>query len=172
MLVLRPGDAQETAWAWSAALKNTRGPTALILTRQNLEVYPKADADWRKTAEKGAYIVKDTEGKPDVVVIATGSEVSLAVKAAEAVKNKKVRVVSMLSRERFLSQDAGFQESIAPRGVRTIVAEVGVSFGWEGFVQSPKDLFTIDSFGLSGPGEKVAAALGRDQASLEKLIAR
>jgi transketolase len=172
MLVLRPGDAQETAWAWSAALKNTRGPTALILTRQNLEVYPKADADWRKTAEKGAYIVKDTEGKPDVVVIATGSEVSLAVKAAEAVKNKKIRVVSMLSRERFLSQDAGFQESIAPRGVRTIVAEVGVSFGWEGFVQSPKDLFTIDSFGLSGPGEKVAAALGRDQASLEKLIAR
>jgi transketolase len=171
-LVLRPGDAQETAWAWAAALKHTKGPTALILTRQNLEVYPKADANWRKTAEKGAYIVKNSEGKPDVVVIATGSEVSLAVKAAEGVKNKKVRVVSMLSRERFLSQDAGFQESILPRGVRTIVAEVGVSFGWEGFVQSREDLFTIDTFGLSGPGQKVADAFGRNQASLEKLIAR
>ena len=170
MVVLRPGDAQGTARAWAMALKRTDGPTALILTRQNLEVYPKADAGWEKTIEKGAYIVKDCAGKPDVVVAATGSEVSLAVKAAEGVANRKVRVVSMPSRELFLAQDDSFREGILPSGVRTIVAEVGVSYGWEGIATNRRDLFTIDSFGMSGPGQKVADTLGRNGEALRKLI--
>ena len=148
------------------------GPTALILTRQNLEVYPKADADWKNTAAKGAYVAKDCDGKPDVVVAATGSEVSLAVKAAEAVKGKKVRVVSILSRERFYAQDKAFRDKLLPPGTRTIVAELGVSYGWEGIASSKEDLFTVDDFGMSGPGQKIADALGRNQEALEKLIAK
>ncbi len=170
--VLRPGDAQETALAWQLALKRTDGPTAIVLTRQNLEVYPKADADWKKTAAKGAYVAKDCEGKPDIVVVATGSEVSLAVKAAAAVAGKKIRVVSVLSRERFLAQDKAFREKVLPPGVRTVVAELGVSYGWEGIASSREDLFTVDDFGLSGPGDKIAEALGRNQKSLEKLLSK
>ncbi len=169
LLVLRPGDAQETALAWKTALARHDGPTALVLTRQNLPVYPKADPDWADSFRRGAYIVKDPAGSPEVVVLATGSEVSLAVQAAEA-SGRKVRVVSMPSRELFLAQDRAFREKILPPGVRVIVAEVGVSCGWDGFVRDRKDLFTIDGFGLSGPGPKVAEALHRDQSSLEKLI--
>ncbi|GAB4371303.1 MAG: transketolase [Spirochaetales bacterium] len=168
--VFRPGDAEETAWAWKEALKHTDGPTALVLSRQNLEVYPKADPDWRKTAQQGAYIVKDSAGKPDVVVVATGSEVSLALKAVEQAAISNVRIVSMVCREQFLNQDPQFQHQILPPGVRTIVAELGSSLGWEGFVQDRKDLFCLDTFGLSGPGQKVAEALGRGAPQLAQLI--
>ncbi len=169
LVVLRPGDAQETAAAWETALRRTDGPTALVLTRQNLEVYPKADPDWKDSFRRGAYVVRDPGGAPDTIVLATGSEVSLAVKAAEAAGGK-VRVVSMPSRELFMAQDKAYREKVLPPDIRTIVAEVGVSYGWEGFVRSRDDLFTIDTFGMSGPGPKVAEALHRDGKSLEKLI--
>lgn len=169
LLVLRPGDAQETAKAWEMALARHDGPTALILTRQNLPVYPKADPNWKENFRRGAYIVKDSAQAADTVILATGSEVSLAVQAAEE-GGGQVRVVSMPSRELFLAQDKAFQEEVLPPGIRCIVAEVGVSLGWEGFVRDRKDLFTIDSFGLSGPGSQVASALGRDKEALKKLI--
>jgi transketolase len=170
--VFRPGDGEETAWAWKSALSHIDGPTALVLSRQNLEVYPKADKDWKKTAQQGAYIVKEAEGKPELVIVATGSEVSLALKAVELSGKKNVRVVSMLCREQFLAQKEDFRKNILPSGVRTIVAELGSSQGWEGFVQSSEDLFTLDDFGLSGPGEQVAEALGRSEKHLAQLINR
>ncbi|MDR3336547.1 MAG: transketolase, partial [Treponema sp.] len=104
VLVLRPGDAEETAEAWNIALNRNDGPAVLVLSRQNLTVYAKEDPDWKNTLKTGAYIVKKAEGgKSDVVVIATGSEVNLALEAAAGSK-KKVQVVSMVSRELFESQ--------------------------------------------------------------------
>lgn len=168
--VFRPGDADETAWAWKEALLRTDGPTALVLSRQNLEVYPKADPNWQETAKRGAYIVKDSPGNPNLVIVATGSEVSLALKAAEQSGVQNIRVVSMVCREQFLDQDLEFRNRILPSGVRTIVAELGSSFGWDGFVQDRNDLFCLDCFGLSAPGQKVAEALGRGMQHLVQLI--
>ena len=168
--VLRPGDAEETAESWRMALNKTDGPTALALTRQNLTVYPKADKQWKKTIKKGAYIVKDTDGTPDIIITATGSEVELALKAAEAVPGKKIRVISMISREQYLKQNKAFKTSLHPAGVRTIVVEAGVSSGWEGFVSSEEDMLCIDSFGESGPASKVADHFGLNMENLIIII--
>jgi len=173
MTLLRPGDAQETAFAWKWALKKTDGPVALALTRQNLTVYPKP-TNWETEAAKGAYVVRDGGAKPDLTIVATGSEVSLALAAADAATAAggptNIRVVSMISRETFLRQPKAWRESVVPTDVRTIVAEIAVSSGWEGFVDTPEDLFCLDTFGASGPGAKVATHFGRDQEGLVKLI--
>jgi len=160
MVTLRPGDAQETAIAWLLALERKDGPTALALTRQGLEVYEKADKDWMHTVARGAYIVKDTEGTPDIVVVATGSEVTLALEAVKQVTDKKIRVVSMLSREIFKAQDKAFKEKILPPGVKTFVAEAGVTGGWEGIASTPECVLGLNRFGESGPAAKVAEHLG------------
>ncbi|MFP4444192.1 MAG: transketolase [Spirochaetia bacterium] len=171
--VLRPGDAQETALAWQMALEREDGPTVLALTRQNLPVYEKQDADWEKNARKGAYIVSEA-GEPDRTIIATGSEVSLAVKTAQRMKDEKgmkIRVVSMVSKELFQAQDKAFRDRIVPPGVKTVVAEAGVSLGWEGFAGVPERLFTLDRFGASGPGKEVAEYLGLTEDILIKKLA-
>jgi transketolase len=171
MRVLRPGDAEETALAWGMALARKEGPTALSLTRQKLEVYEKADPDWKHTvAARGAYIAKECDGTPDVVVAATGSEVTLALQAADLVKAKKVRVVSVMCKELFEAQDKGFREELFPAGVRVVVAETGVRFGWCSIASSPEDILSIESFGESGPGSKVAAHFGFTPENLAKLI--
>ena len=170
--LLRPGDAEETTAAWMMAMKRTNGPTVLVFTRQNIEVYAKGDADWRKTITRGAYVVSDGGAAPDVVVVATGSEVTLALAAAALVKGKKVRVVSMISRVLFLSQDKAFREKIIPSGARVIAAEAGVTSGWEAIATSREDLFGIDRFGESGKGPEVAAHLGFTAEKLAGLISR
>ncbi|MDR1073585.1 MAG: transketolase [Treponema sp.] len=165
--VLRPADAEETAVAWEMALENSAGPTALALSRQNIAVFEKADPDWRNTIRTGAYIVKKVDN-PTVVVIATGSEVGLALDAAKKVEEKsekKVQVVSMISRELFESQPKAIQDAIIPGGqcecgcVKIVVAEAGVRSGWERWTAA-KNIFSIDRFGESGPAEKVAAHFG------------
>jgi transketolase len=154
--VLRPADAEETELAWHIAIERSDGPTALALTRQNLEVFPKADPQWRTTMRRGAYVASDSQGRPSVVVIATGSEVTAALKAKASSGRTDVRVVSMPSRGLFLAQDASFRDGIVPPGTRRIVVEAGVSQGWE--VLAPGGtMITIDRFGESG----TAAALGR-----------
>jgi len=170
--VLRPADAQETALAWTMALERTDGPTVLALTRQNLTVFPKADGNWRTTARRGAYIVKDCEGTPDVVLAASGSEVNLVLDAAALCPDKKIRVVSVLSLELFLSQEPTFRQSIIPEGVRTITAEVGVRTGWESLAASPEDMVSLDRFGISGPGEQVAVRLGFTPERIAELVKR
>ena len=157
--VLRPADAEETALAWKMALERTDGPTVLALTRQNVPVFAKADPDWQETIKIGAYIVKKSVGTPDVVLIATGSEVSMALAAAEKVQGKQVQVVSMISRELFEQQPAAVRNVMVPEGVRTVVVEAGIRMGWEAWAKDA-DILSVDRFGESGPGDKVAEHLG------------
>jgi transketolase len=171
VLVLRPGDAEESAEAWAMAMEHTKGPVVLGLSRQNITVFPKADPDWRNTIRVGAYIAKQVEGSPDIVIIATGSEVSMALDAAAKVTDKKIRVVSMISKELFESQPAAIRDAMIPPGARVIVSEAGVRFGWERWAK-PEDIHSIDRFGESGPAPKVAEHLGMTAEGLLKIINR
>jgi transketolase len=170
LLLLRPGDAEETELAWRIAIERRDGPTVLALTRQGLAVYAKADPQWRTTIRRGAYIAKDCEGAPDVVIVATGSEVSVAVQAAAALTDRKVRVVSMLSRGLFDAQPMDFQKTMVPPGAKKVVFEAGVSFGWKGIADDSTLVVGIDRFGESGAYQKIAEHLGITAASLEKRI--
>jgi transketolase len=151
------------------AMERPDGPTVLALSRQNLTVYPKADPDWRNTVRTGAYVVSKPEGKPDVVVIATGSEVGLALAAAEKAEGKKVQVVSMVAKELFEAQNAPIRDAIVPPGARVVVCEAGCRMGWERWAKV-EDILSIDRFGESGPGDKVAAHLGLTADALAALI--
>lgn len=167
LVVIRPGDAEETAFAWKFLLGYREGPGALILSRQALPVYKKSSR-WQNSAEKGAYIVKECEGTPDIVLLATGSEVSLALKAARE-SDKKVRVISVLSRELFLQSEKSFRKSLIPDNCRVITIEAGVTQGWEGFTSDRKDCLGLKTFGHSGPGSSVAEYMGL---TLETLLYR
>ncbi len=166
--VIRPGDEEETAEAWLMAMQRLDGPTALLLTRQNLETYAKP-SDWKDSMRKGAYIVRDVDGTPDVVVAASGSEVNLALEAA-ASSAKKVRVVSVASMERLREQPRTYYERLFPAGVKVVTAEVGVSQGWEWIASSTELTFALNRFGESGPAADVAEHLGFTAAQLQKLI--
>jgi transketolase len=169
--VLRPADPEETAEAWAMAMENREGPTVLALSRQNTTVFPKADPDWRNTLRTGAYIAKKAAPSPDVVILATGSEVGLALDAAKILEEqgRKVQVVSMISRELFEAQPQALRDAVVPPGVRTLVCEAGVRAGWEGWAK-PGDILSIDRFGESGPAAKVADALGFTAAALAARI--
>ena len=150
--VIRPCDRTETEGAWLMALEAKDRPTALVLTRQNLEQLPGADAH---KVEKGAYIIDDCEGTPEYILIATGSEVALAVKAkAElSAQGKKVRVVSMPNMEAFDRQDAAYKESVLPNSVRKRVAIEALSdFGWYKYVGLDGKVVSMHGFGASGNG--------------------
>jgi transketolase len=172
LYVLRPADPQETAVAWKIALGRSDGPSALSLTRQKLSVFAKDDPQWQKTAEKGAYIARDCDGKPDVVFVATGSEVSLALEAAAEMKGQKVRVVSMLCKELFMQQDDGFKQKLIPKGVKTVVAEAGVAYGWADIATDNEHIVSIERFGDSAPGGEVAQHLGLTKEALIKTAKR
>ena len=158
--VLRPADAQETVLAWKMALERTDGPTVLALTRQGLAVFDKADGGWEKTARRGAYIVKDCEGTPETVLAATGSEVTLALAAAALRPGKKIRVVSIISRELFLAQDREFRETLIPPAAQTITIEVGVGAGWEALASSSANMVCLGRFGISAPAAQAAERFG------------
>ena len=170
LVTLRPGDAEETAEAWLMALERKDGPTALSLTRQGLTVYGKHDKEWKSNLRKGAYIVHEPDGKPEVVLIATGSEVTLALEAVSKLKTKRIRVVSMISLELFKKQEANFKNNIIPNDVRRVVVEAGTSFGWAGMIENENDVVSIDRFGESGPGQQVADDLGLSVDNLVKKI--
>jgi len=168
--VLRPADAEETAEAWAMAMEYATGPTALALSRQNLTVFPKADPDWKNTIRTGAYIVKQADGTPDAVIIATGSEVGLALEAATKT-SKKIRIVSMVNKELFESQPAAVRNAIVPPGTRVIVCEAGIRTGWIRWAK-PEDILSIDRFGESGPADKVGEHLGMTANALAAIINR
>jgi transketolase len=170
VLLLRPGDAEETEMAWRIAVERRDGPTALALTRQGIAVYPKADLQWRSSIRRGAYVARDCEGAPDLVIVATGSEVSVALQAAAALTDRKVRVVSMISRALFDAQPMEAQRTLIPAGAKKVVFEAGVSFGWKGLADDSTLVVGIDRFGESGPYQKIAEHLGITAASLEKRI--
>ncbi|MGP1431658.1 MAG: transketolase [Treponema sp.] len=163
VLVLRPADAEETAVAWRMALEQKDRPTCLLLSRQNLPVLQKADPDWKTLMKNsGAYIIRNTEGSPDVTVLATGSEVSMACEAAGLAAPQQVRVVSVPSKELLDTASDTYRKQLAgDASHRSIVAEAGVKQGWEGWVLDPRmDIVSIDRFGESGPAKKVAEHLG------------
>ncbi|MEJ2345998.1 MAG: transketolase [Gammaproteobacteria bacterium] len=153
MSLWRPCDAVETAVAWAAAVERTDGPTSLIFSRQGLPHMSRSDAQI-KDIRRGGYVLRDTEGSPDAIVIATGSEVDLAVKAADelAGKGRKVRVVSMPSADVFNAQDAAYRESVLPAAVTARVAvEAGVTDYWYKYVGLNGKVVGIDRFGESAP---------------------
>ena len=167
--VLRPADAEEAVEAWKIAKDVKDRPVCICLSRQNLPVFEKEDPDWKNTIKTGAYIAKKSSDTPDVTVLATGSEVILAIEAAKLSK-KDVRVVSVLDKAAFESQPEVLINTIIGGAKKVIVAEAGISQGWEGFATSKNDLFTINRFGTSAPGDVVAKALGLTAENLAKII--
>ncbi|AEE17667.1 transketolase [Treponema brennaborense] len=172
MQVIRAGDAEETVEAWNMAMSVTDHPVCLFFTRQNITVYEKDDPDWRNTMRCGAYVVRRGADVPDVTVLATGSEVELALNAAKLVNGKTVRVVSVPDRELFASQPAALRKLITGAAPRVIVAEAGSKLGWEGFVSAEKDIFCLKDFGASGPAKKVAEHFGFTAEKLAELISQ
>ena len=153
MSVWRPCDSVETAVAWQAAIEKQHGPSCLILTRQNLPHQTRTPEQISAIA-KGGYILQDSDGTPDAIIIATGSEIALATGAAAqlAQTGKKVRVVSMPSVETFLAQDATYRESVLPAAVTARVAvEAGVTAAWYQFVGLQGKVVGLDTFGESAP---------------------
>lgn len=169
LTVLRPGDAEETVEAWKMAVGNISGPTVLALTRQNLSVFTKSDSNWQDTIRKGAYTAADCNGKPDVVVVATGSEVNLALDAAKK-SDKNVRVISMISRETFLKQEKTFRNQLIPAGTKTVAVEAGVRSGWGCIATSSEDILSIDTFGISAPAADIKNHFGLTVENLVKII--
>ncbi|MGV6817026.1 MAG: transketolase [Thiotrichales bacterium] len=150
MSVWRPCDAVESAVAWKSAVLRKNGPTSLIFSRQGLPHQERTD-EQIAAIEKGGYILKDSDGAPEVIVIATGSEVGLAVEAAAA-SSKNVRVVSMPSTDAFDAQDEAYRESVLPAAVTARVAvEAGVTGFWAKYVGLTGAVVGIDTFGESAP---------------------
>ena len=155
MTVIRPMDANETAEAWKSALKNKKGPTCLVLTRQNLPVYDRAGLGWAKSeeAQKGGYVLcedKDFEA----IIIATGSEVELAVEAKTKLNEQgvKVRIVSMPSTNIFDEQPQEYKDSVLPKNIlKRVAVEAGVTLGWYKYVGLEGRVIGLDRFGASAP---------------------
>ncbi len=153
MSLWRPADAVETAVAWKMAIERSDGPTCLILTRQNLDPQPRTP-EQLAAIERGGYVLRDCDGEPELLLIATGSEVALAMAAAEALsaKGRRVRVVSMPSTDRFDAQDAAYRESVLPSAVRRRVAiEAGISDYWRKYVGLEGRIVGMTRFGESAP---------------------
>ena len=159
MSVWRPCDAVESAVAWAQAAERRDGPTCLIFSRQGL-AHQARTAEQIEAVKKGAYVLKDCEGTPDCIVIATGSEVAIAMEAAEA-SGKKVRVVSMPNTNVFDAQDADYKESVLPKAVTARVAvEAAVTDGWYKYVGSNGKVVGIDRFGESAPAGELFKMFG------------
>ena len=157
--VFRPCDATETSAAWLAAVTSEKTPTALVLSRQNLNPIPGSSRE----ALKGGYVIDDCEGTPEAILIASGSEVDLAVKAkAElAAEGMKVRVVSMPCMDVFEEQSDEYKESVLPKAVRKRVAIEALSgFGWGKYVGLDGGYVTMNGFGASGPAGKLFEKFG------------
>jgi transketolase len=164
--VMRPGDANETAAAWRCGIERADGPTALALSRQKLPILAGTAEKASDGVARGGYVLRDASGdaaKPDLVIVATGSELALAVGAAEALEKEgiRTRVVSLPCWERFDAQDAAYRESVLPRAARKrVTVEALVSFGWEAYAGDEGAIIGIDHFGASAPGDEVMARFG------------
>ncbi len=160
--VIRPAEANETAAAWKSAMESS-GPVALILTRQKLPTLDEKKYGVAAGAARGAYVLADTEGTPDMLLMATGSEVSLVLEARERLLSHgvKARVVSMPSWEIFEAQDQAYRDTVIPPQVRTRLAvEAGSTMGWRRWVGDGGRVIGVDRFGASAPGSQVLANYG------------
>ena len=154
LVVIRPADANETVEAWKYAINHTGGPVALILTRQKLNVIDQNKYASAKGLKRGAYVVKDSTQNPDLLLIASGSEVSISIKAAEQLETegKNVKVISFPSWEIFEQQDNDYKKSVFSDNVKTRVSvEMGISLGWHKYVGEFGESISIETFGASAP---------------------
>lgn len=160
MLVLRPADVEETTIAWKLAMENMSTPTALILSRQNIVNLP-AGTDYSQAA-KGAYIIADADENPDVILVASGSEVSTLVAGAELLRKEgvKVRIISAPSEGLFRNQSKEYQESILPAGAKIFGLTAGLPVNLEGLVGPNGKVFGLESFGFSAPYKVLDEKLG------------
>jgi len=160
---MRPADANETAYAWKLALDREGGPVALSLTRQKIATLDRSDLGAASGVEKGAYVLWES-GEPDLILIATGSEVSLALEAGRKIaadNGTAVRVVSMPCWEVFAEQPESYRDEVLPPDVRArLSVEAGVAQGWERWVGDHGDSLSLERFGASAPGPTVMAELG------------
>lgn len=162
LTVIRPSDANETASAWAYALQQTDGPVVLVLSRQNLPVFNETKANIENLS-KGAYVLTQTNENPDVILIATGSEVSLATSAKAKLEEDQVsvRIVAMPSWELFDRQSNEYKESVLPSSItKRVSLEMGVSLGWERYVGQEGKVLSIETFGASGTGAEVMNLFG------------
>jgi transketolase len=170
--VIRPADANETAQAWRVALEHSGGPVAIILTRQNVPTIDQDKYAKATNVEKGAYILSDCEGEPQIILMGSGSEVQLLLEAQEKLKGEsiKARVVSFPSWELFDSQNKKYKEIVFPKKVRKRLAvEAGSPIGWCKYVTDDGDTIGINKFGESAPGEEVMKEYGF---SVENVVAK
>ncbi len=160
LIVLRPADANETSGAYKIAVENRKRPTLLALSRQNLPILEGSSIE---NTLKGAYILSDSQGTPDLILIGTGSETGLCVEAAKVLISEglKVRVVSMPSWELFEEQTAEYKESVLPKAVKKRLAvEAGISLGWSRYVGDQGSTVSIETFGASAPGNLIMEKFG------------
>ncbi len=163
MTVIRPADANETAQAWRVAIEHKDGPVSIVLTRQGIPIIDQKKFANAKGLEKGAYILSESEGDPELILIASGSEVQLILAAQEKLKklNIEARVVSMPSWRLFEKQSAAYKEKVFPKALRKrLSVEAGVTMGWGKYVTDEGDSIGIDKYGESAPGDEVMREYG------------
>ncbi|WP_437687876.1 transketolase [Sorangium sp. So ce176] len=172
LIVLRPGDANETRCAWQVAIETHDTPIALILSRQSVPTLDRGALAPAEELRRGAYVLNRGEADPELILIGTGSEVPLIVAAEPALRQRgvRVRLVSMPSWELFAQQSAAYRESVLPRAVKARLAvEAARSFGWERWVGPDGDILSVDRFGASAPGDLVMKEYGF---SIDHVVAR
>jgi transketolase len=159
--VVRPADANETALAWRFALRNYDSPTALALSRQNLPILD-SDAIPDDAIERGAYVLRDADGgEPELILIGTGSEVSLCLEAADALDGARVRVVSMPCMDTFAHADDSYREQVLPSSCRARIAvEAASPLGWDRWIGEQGRFLGMETFGESGPAKDVYEHFG------------
>ncbi|SFE37335.1 transketolase [Alteribacillus iranensis] len=160
--VIRPADSNETIEAWKVSLESEKTPTALVLTRQGLPTLEGTADKAKEGLRKGAYLLLEADPQPDVLLLATGSEVSLAVEASNELGREgiKANVVSMPNWAAFDQQDLSYQEQVLPEEVPALAIEMGASHGWHKYVGRKGAVLGIDRFGASAPGDKVVHEYG------------
>jgi transketolase len=160
MLILRPADVEETTEAWRLAMENTTTPTGLIFSRQNIANLP-AGTNYKEAA-KGAYIVAGADENPDVILVASGSEVSTLVAGAELLRKEgiKLRIVSAPSEGLFRSQNKAYQESIIPAGAKVFGLTAGLPVNLQGLAGANGKVWGLESFGFSAPYNVLDEKLG------------
>jgi transketolase len=173
IIVIRPADAHETREAWRIAINRRHAPTALALSRQNISVIDREKFATADGTEKGGYILAEASGEtPQVIIIATGAEVGLAMETREKLESEDIatRVVSMPCRELFYEQSASYQAEVLPEDLTArLVIEAGVRQGWEGIIGTKGDAITVDKFGASAPADVIFENYGF---SVENVVSR
>jgi transketolase len=175
LVVLRPGDANETVEAWRTAILRREGPTLLALTRQKLPVLDRSGLGAATGVRRGGYVLYDPPGAPQAIILATGSELIVALDAARqlGVEGLRARVVSLPSWELFAAQPAEYRESVLPAAVRARVSvEAATSFGWQCWLGDGGEAVSLDHFGASAPGERLFEEFGFTAAHVAETVRR